>query len=87
MADIEEAQVTFCKSNTKVKWFAKDRLSILELAEKSGLKPDFGCRSGMCGTCEVKLIKGQVDGIEGDTEGGILICSSVPASLEIEVDI
>ena len=86
MADIEEAQVTFRKSKVKVKWLAKDDLSILQLAEKAGLTPDFGCRSGMCGTCEVKLLKGEVDGPEGDGPGGILICSSKPASTEVEVE-
>ncbi|TKA36031.1 hypothetical protein B0A54_12256 [Friedmanniomyces endolithicus] len=44
--DIEEAQVTFTKSNIKMIWTAKENLSILQLAEKAGLKPDFGCRSG-----------------------------------------
>ena len=84
--DVEEASVTFCKSNTTVKWYAKDRLSILQLAEKHGLKPDFGCRSGMCGTCEVKLVKGQVDGPEGDLPRGILICSSTPTSAEVVIE-
>ena len=66
MADIEEAKVTFSKSKLQVQWLAKEQLSILQLAEKAGLKPDYGCRSGMCGTCEVKLLKGSVDGPEGD---------------------
>ena len=87
MADIEEAQVTFCKSKIQATWLAKDQLSILQLAEKSGLSPDYGCRSGACGTCERKLLKGEVDGPEGDYPGGILICSSRPASKEIEIDL
>ena len=86
MPDIEEATVTFKKSNLKVKWMAKDRLSLLELAEKSGLKPDFGCRSGACGTCETKLLRGTIEGcLEGDD--GVLICCSQPASLEIELEL
>jgi ferredoxin len=86
MADIEEATIVFKKSDKTVKWLAKDRLSLLELAEKSGLKPDFGCRSGACGTCEVKLLKGEIDGIlEGDN--GVLICSSTPASVEVELEL
>ncbi|KAH0842210.1 hypothetical protein Z517_02448 [Fonsecaea pedrosoi CBS 271.37] len=86
MQDIEEATVTFRKSNLTTKWLAKDRLTLLQLAEKSGLKPDYGCRSGACGTCEVKLLKGTIDGIlEGDD--GVLICSSVPASVEVELEL
>jgi ferredoxin len=86
MADIEEADVLFRKSNIKAKWTAKDGLNLLQLAEKHGLKPDYGCRSGACGTCETKLLKGE---IYGPTEGddGVLICSSQPASAEIELDL
>ncbi|KIW65056.1 hypothetical protein PV04_07343 [Phialophora macrospora] len=86
MQDIEEATIVFRKSNKTVKWLAKDRLTLLQLAEKSGLTPDYGCRSGACGTCEVKLLKGEIDGIlEGDN--GVLICSSSPASVEVELDL
>ena len=86
MQDIEEATIVFRKSNKTVKWLKKDRLTLLQLAEKSGLKPDYGCRSGACGTCEVKLVNGVIDGIlEGDD--GVLICSSVPASVEVELEL
>lgn len=86
MSDIEEATVTFRKSDMTVKWRAKERLTLLQLAEKSGLKPDFGCRSGACGTCEVRLLKGHIEGcLEGDD--GVLICCSIPASIEIELEL
>ena len=86
MQDIEEATIVFRKSKKTVKWLAKDRLTLLQLAEKSGLSPDYGCRSGACGTCEVKLLKGEVDGIlEGDD--GVLICSSTPATAEVELEL
>lgn len=86
MQDIEEATVTFRKSDLTVKWVAKDRLSLLQLAEKSGLTPDYGCRSGACGTCEVKLLKGSIEGcLEGDD--GVLICCSIPASIEVELEL
>ena len=65
MTDIEEAQVTFTKSKVTTTWLAKDKLTILQLAEKEGLTPIFGCRSGICGTCEKKILKGQVYGPEG----------------------
>jgi ferredoxin len=68
MTDIEEAVVTFTKSKVTAKWLASEKLTILQLAEKAGLKPDYGCRSAMCGTCEVKILKGQVYGPEGKFE-------------------
>ena len=87
MAEIEEAHVLFTKSNVSATWAAKEDLSILQLAEKAGLKPDFGCRSAMCGTCEVKLLKGRVHGPEGDRPQGIFICHSYPASTEVEIEL
>ena len=64
--DIESAHITFTLSKITAHWTAKEDLTILELAEKVGLKPAFGCRSAMCGTCERKILKGQVYGPEGD---------------------
>lgn len=91
MADIEdypqEACVKFTKSTTSTTWYAKDNLTILQLAEKAGLKPAYGCRSAICGTCEVKITKGQVYGPEGDMPQGIFICQSRPASAEIEIEL
>ena len=85
--DIEEANVTFTKSKITTKWLAKENLTILQLAEKEGLKPDFGCRSGICGACERRITKGQVYGPEGDFYQGIFICQSKPATAEIEIDL
>ena len=85
--EIEEAQVKFTKSDITTTWRAKDDLTILELAEKVGLKPAFGCRSAMCGTCEVKILKGQVYGPEGDGPQGIFICQSKPATRDIEIQL
>ena len=88
--------VHFTKSSVTATWHAKDSLSLLQFAEKQGLKPDYGCRSGMCGTCETKLVKGETEGGVGDSDGKIaldgdgqeretwiLICCSVPTSKEI----
>ena len=36
-----------------------------------GLKPDYGCRSGMCGTCETRLVKGETEGGVGDSDGKV----------------
>lgn len=87
MVDIEEACITFVKSKKCATWKASDSQTILEFAEAQGLKPNFGCRSAICGTCETKLLKGEVDGPEGDRDGTVFICQSVPASKEIELDL
>jgi ferredoxin len=90
MRDIEDTglcSVTFTKSNLTTTWTATENLTLLELAEKAGLKPLYGCRSAMCGTCEVKITKGQVYGPEGDRKQGIFICQSRPATDEIEIEL
>jgi hypothetical protein len=41
--------VRFAKSAVTVEW-TREKGALLELAEKVGLAPVFGCRSGICGT-------------------------------------
>ncbi len=36
-------------------------LSLLDLAEANDIDLDYGCRSGSCGDCKAKLVKGEVD--------------------------
>jgi ferredoxin len=74
--DIESAfsvpascEVHFTQSNLTATWNASACLSLLQFAESQGLKPDHGCRSGMCGTCETRLVKGRTAGAEGDSDG------------------
>ena len=94
MPDIEECHVTFKKAAKTVTWTSASNIPLLKLAENHGLKPDFGCRSGACGTCETKLLKGTCaflgdkdeEAPEGDY-GGVLICSSVPSSGEVVLDL
>lgn len=66
--------------------------SILAQAEKQGLALPFGCRAGVCGACQVKLISGEVIrrselplSEEDKAQGIILACSCIPQSdLKIE---
>lgn len=91
MQDIEDyppsSKVTFTKSSITTTWTLESNLTILQLAEREGLKPLFGCRSAICGTCEVKILKGQVYGPEGDRPQGAFICQSRPATGELEVEL
>ena len=57
--------------------------TILEQAELAGLKPEFGCRMGVCNTCAIKKNSGAVrhvvsGEISADTDETIKICVQVP---------
>jgi ferredoxin len=77
----EEAVVTFAKAGVEQGWKAGDG-TLLEFAEAHGLTPNFGCRSGSCGSCACKIKSGAVSyqyarGFE-TAEDEVLICCSVP---------
>jgi ferredoxin-NADP reductase/ferredoxin len=81
--------VIFAKSGLCVPWDDKFE-SILELAETHGLTPDFSCRSGVCSSCQCKLISGTVvyaEELLSEVESGaVLICCSKPAG-DVSLDI
>jgi ferredoxin-NADP reductase len=57
--------------------------TILEQAEAAGLKPEFGCRMGVCNTCAVKKNTGAVrhvvsGEVGANTDETIKICVQVP---------
>lgn len=87
-AEAEEAVVVFAKSAFEQRWSTGDG-TILELAERHGLTPDFGCRSGSCGSCAVKLRAGAVTYPTAPTAphgpDEALICCAVPASGRVEL--
>lgn len=81
-------EVMFRKSARTLVWDGKDA-NLLEFAERHDLSVESGCRSGSCGTCEVKLISGTVRHAENPdhdiTPGHCLLCVGVPDSpLELE---
>lgn len=79
----DQAVVTFTESDFEQPWIKGDG-SLLELAEAHGLAPEYGCRSGTCGTCAVKLMAGKVayqtEPTAAHAEGEALICCAVPAA-------
>ena len=79
--------VVFSKARTESCW-TPERGSLLELAEAQGLTPEFGCRSGSCGTCATKVIKGGVAYREPTAtavaEDHALICCAYPDEEAIE---
>ena len=78
----DEAIVEFENSHFQQSWTPQSG-SLLELAEAHGLTPAYGCRSGQCGTCKVRLLGGQVAyQYQPDAvleEGDVLLCCCVPA--------
>ncbi|WP_108787242.1 2Fe-2S iron-sulfur cluster-binding protein [Erythrobacter sp. Alg231-14] len=90
-ASADSVPVLFAASSKEARWEPESG-TLLDLAEKRGLTPEFSCRGGSCGSCAVKLLKGAItypDGVSFETEKDeILLCSAVPAAgsetLEIE---
>jgi hypothetical protein len=74
--------VVFQRSAKEARW-QPDGGSLLELAESQGLRPEFSCRGGSCGTCKTRLISGEVNYPQPPAEvpdaGEVLICCAVPA--------
>ncbi|MEB0047072.1 MULTISPECIES: pyridoxamine 5'-phosphate oxidase family protein [unclassified Pseudomonas] len=74
--------VVFQRSAKQANWQPQSG-SLLTFAQSCGLRPDFSCRGGSCGTCKTRLISGQVSYPQppGDMpeDGQVLICCAVPA--------
>jgi ferredoxin-NADP reductase len=81
--------VQFRRSRRTVAWTGEDA-SLLDFAERHDIFVESGCRTGSCGTCETRLVSGEVRyGSKPDFEvplGACLLCVSVPVSnLVLEV--
>ncbi|MGL6242579.1 pyridoxamine 5'-phosphate oxidase family protein [Pseudomonas sp.] len=81
-AAIVSVPVVFQRSAKEARWQPEGG-SLLELAESRGLRPEFSCRGGSCGTCKTRLISGEVNYPQPPAEvpdaGEVLICCAVPA--------
>lgn len=75
--------VKFRRSGRTLVWDGRDA-SLLDFAERHGIAVESGCRSGSCGSCETKLIGGDVHyGAAPDhavKPGHCLLCISIPES-------
>jgi CDP-4-dehydro-6-deoxyglucose reductase len=70
-------------------FFVSGQDSVLEAALKAGLHMDYGCASGNCGKCKVRLLSGRVKPIRDydyvlsareKEEGYLLACSHTPVT-------
>ncbi|MEO1193457.1 MAG: 2Fe-2S iron-sulfur cluster-binding protein [Pseudomonadota bacterium] len=73
--------ITFAKSGVTAYWDGTVT-SLLELAEASGLQPEFSCRSGICNSCLSTKVDGEVEYFEEPLDepepGEVLLCCSRP---------
>jgi ferredoxin-NADP reductase/anaerobic selenocysteine-containing dehydrogenase len=90
-APAKSLTIEFVRSGKKVTTDGK--MPLLDLAEENDVDLDYGCRSGDCGDCKARLLKGKVemeceDGLEDDekAEGYILTCVGTPVTdCELEI--
>jgi stearoyl-CoA 9-desaturase NADPH oxidoreductase len=80
--------VTFARSGVAI---IDDGRPLLEQAERSGLRPDFGCRRGICHTCTRRLVSGAArdltTGSVVDEAGAeVRICLHAPAG-DVTIDL
>ena len=86
------ARIHFSKSGILSEW-SEEEGNILDFAEKKGMSPMYGCRTGNCGACACKITSGEVTYATPTNfvpeEDEILICCAVPAdgSSEVVIDI
>ena len=75
--------VTFARSSLITHW-SPDYLSLLELAEACDVPVRWSCRTGVCHTCESRLLGGRVayspDPLDPPGEGDVLVCSAQPTA-------
>lgn len=83
VAPVGSAEITFAAAGTSVSCDSSE--TVLAVARRSGLNIPSGCNFGLCGTCKVQKLSGEVTmvhngGISDDeiAEGMILACCSKP---------
>jgi ferredoxin len=77
--------VSFARSNREIECGSAQH--VLDAAKKAGVRLPASCTQGMCGTCKVKLVSGEVamkhaGGIRQREidQGMVLLCCSKPLS-------
>lgn len=85
MVKKEQPTLTFSSFNKTIN--GNNQQTLLEQGEDAGLILPYSCRAGMCGSCKVQLLDGEVeqsckDGLsdEEQQQGYILSCSCTPVT-------
>jgi ferredoxin-NADP reductase/MOSC domain-containing protein YiiM len=86
----EQAAIRFSTSARDAVWLRDDDHTLLEIAEACGVPVESGCRMGTCGTCEVRLLSGEIGYVTKPAalpvSGRILLCCAQPLSGEVEIE-
>jgi len=79
----ESIEIRFARTGRTLLWSGQDA-SLLDFAERNGVAVDSGCRSGSCGSCETKLVSGEVRYADTPDHviaaGHCLLCVGKPSS-------
>jgi uncharacterized protein len=83
-------EIVFSKSGKTHTWNPDDG-TLLDFAEANGLRPEYSCRAGVCGTCMCKISEGEVEYQESPSAsidaGSVLICISKPRTARVVLDL
>lgn len=86
----ERAKITFAHSKVEVEWTSQSG-TLLETAEAAGLKPNYNCRAGKCGSCATRLISGSVhyprQPVITPAKGDVLTCCAAPMDEHVEIEV
>ncbi len=82
---LPSAEVQFRRSGMTCTWSAQEDLTLLELAERSGIQVNSDCRAGACLTCKAAIIEGAVTTDMGD--GFALLCVGRPKTARLMIDL
>jgi ferredoxin len=78
-----QLEIKFRRSGRTLLWDGRDA-SLLDFAERHGVAVESGCRSGSCGSCETKLVSGEVRYVRKPdydiSPGYCLLCVGIPDS-------
>jgi len=81
--EVTAVEVRFQRSGRTLNWDGRDA-SLLDFAERHGVVVESGCRSGGCGSCETRLLEGNVQyehAPDHDVAAGhCLLCVGRPSS-------
>ncbi|MNL48082.1 Xylene monooxygenase electron transfer component [compost metagenome] len=91
----EEAEVELQPVTTvTLQWQGKtlpgnNQQVLLEQLEQAGIRVPYSCRAGICGSCRITLVDGEVTALKKSAisdDGTILCCSCIPkTSLQLEL--
>lgn len=80
--DIETAQNAVVDINWQGTTFkGNNQQVLLEQLEQQGIRVPYSCRAGICGTCRITLVEGEVSPMKKsavNSDGTILCCSCIP---------